>query len=153
MCTAIIWWWKECLDIVWVEGCFSQIWSHIDYAQKGNSNFLVIIDSYSKWLVIIETRNTWAERTCYMLCTLFASFGLPEKVFSENRPQFTSSISNSFLKNNEVKQTLTSPYHPALNGAAERSVQILKWSLAKHVSHSGDKFIYISQAYNFLIHI
>ena len=119
----------------------SRIWQrlHIDYAQKGNSNFLVVIDSYSKWLEVFETRNTSAESTCDMLCTLFASFGLPEEVVSDNGPQFTSSVFKSFLKNNGVKQTLTPPYHPASNGAAERSVQILKRSLTKQVLHSRDK--------------
>lgn len=74
-----------------------------------------------------------------MLRTLFASFGLPEEVVSDNGPQFTSSVFKSFLKNNGVKQTLTPPYHPASNGAAERSVQILKQSLTKQVLHSRDK--------------
>ena len=124
----------------------SIIWQrlHIDYAQKGNSNFLVIIYSYSKWLEVFETRNTSAESTCDLLWTLFASFGLPEEEVSDNGPQFTSSIIKSFLKNNGVKQTLTPLCHPASNGATERSVQILKQSLAKQVLHSGDKFKHLA---------
>ena len=36
-----------------------------------------------------------------------------------------------FLKQNGVKQTLVPPYHPSTNGAAERTVQILKQALQK----------------------
>ena len=53
-------------------------------------------------------KNTSAESA---LQTLFASFGLPEEVVSDNGPQFTSSVFKSFLKNNKVKQTLTLLYH------------------------------------------
>ena len=70
------------------------------------------------------------------LRTLFASYGLSEEVVSDNGPQFTSSVFKSFLKNNGVKQTLSPPYHPASNRAAERSVQILKRSLERQVLHS-----------------
>ena len=118
----------------------SRIWQrlYIDFAQKGRTNFLVVIDSYSKWLEVFEMRSTSAESTCDTLRTLFASFGLPEEIVSDNGPQFTSSVFKFFLKRNGVKQTLTPPYHPASNGAAKRSVQILKRSLEKQVLHSKD---------------
>ena len=40
---------------------------------------------------------------------------------------------SNFMKMNGIKHTLTPPYHPASNGAAERSVQILKQALRKQV--------------------
>ena len=95
-------------------------------------------------------KNTSAESICDVLQTLFASFGLPEEVVSDNRPQFIPSVFKSFLKNNGVKQTLIPPYHPALNGAAEHSVQILKRSLTKRVLHSGDRLTTTHKLANFL---
>ena len=59
-------------------------------------------------------------------CDLFSSYGLPEEVVSDNGPQFVSHEFSNFMKMNGIKHTLTPPYHPASNGAAERSVQILK---------------------------
>ena len=44
-------------------------------------------------------KNTSAESTCDVLRTLFASFGLPEEVVSDNGSEFTSSVFISFLKN------------------------------------------------------
>ena len=50
---------------------------------------------------------------------------------SGNGPQFIASEFVDFLKQNGVKQTLVPPYHPSSNGAAERTVQILKQALQK----------------------
>ena len=87
---------------------------HIDYPQKRNSNFLVIIDSYSKWLEMFETRNASLECTCDNLRTLFTSFGLPEEVVSDNGLQFTSSVFKLFLTNNGVKLNTNSSVPPCI---------------------------------------
>ena len=54
---------------------------HMDFVQKGNHTFLVIIDSYSKWLEVFDMKSTTADKTCKILRTLFAltSYGLPEE--------------------------------------------------------------------------
>ncbi len=117
----------------------TRIWQrlHIDFAQKGNHTFLVVIDSHSKWLEVFNLNSTTAEKTCEILRTLFASYGLPEEIVTDNGPQFISSAFKSFLKRNGVRHTLVPPYHPASNGAAERSVQILKRNLEKQVLQKG----------------
>lgn len=81
--------------------------------------------------------STTASKTIEVLRGLFAAYGLPEECVSDNGPQFTSAEFQGFLKNNGVKQTLVPPYHPASNGAAERSVQTLKASLLKQVLSEG----------------
>ena len=50
---------------------------------------------------------------------------------SDNGLQFMASEFVDFLRQNGVKQTLVPPYHPSSNGAAERTVQILKQPLLK----------------------
>ena len=70
--------------------------------------------------------STTAEKTCEILRTLFASYGLPEEIVTDNGLHFISSAFKSFLKRNGAKHTLVAPYYPASNEAAERSVQILK---------------------------
>ena len=80
----------------------------------------------------------------------FAAYGLPEEVVSDNGPQLIASEFVDSLKQNGVKHTLVPPYHihtyilywlvptglfrvnhPSSNGAAERTVQILKQALQK----------------------
>mgnify|MGYP000297765717 CR=1 FL=1 len=64
-----------------------------------------------------------------ILLSLFARWGLPKQVVTDNGPQLTSDELRSFMKRNGVKHIFTSPFHPATNGAAERSVGVLKNSI------------------------
>jgi len=58
---------------------------------------------------------------------------LPEEVVSDNRPQFVSTEFAEFMNKNGIKHTLVPPYHPQSNGAAERSVKVVKEALVKQV--------------------
>ena len=60
------------------------------------------------------------------LRSLFARYGLPEMVVTDNGTCFVSSEFKQFLHKNRVRHTTSAPYHPASNGLAERAVQIIK---------------------------
>ena len=77
--------------------------------------------------------STTSARTMTALRSVFARFGLPEELVSDNGPQFTSAEFHTFLQRNGIRHTLVPPYHPASNGAAERCVQSLKSMLLKCV--------------------
>lgn len=51
---------------------------------------------------------------------LFAAYGLPEQMVSDNGPQFVSDEFERFTKENGIKHVKCAPYHPASNGAVER---------------------------------
>ena len=70
-----------------------------------------------------------SERTIVVLHDLFAHYGLPDQLVSDNGTQFTSSEFQVFMKQNGIKHIRCAPYHPATNGAAERFVQTLKKAL------------------------
>ena len=70
--------------------------------------------------------STTAGWTINILRELFATFGIPQQLVSDNSPQFVSKESKQFMIANGVKRIRSSPYHPASNGAAERMVQTLK---------------------------
>jgi transposase InsO family protein len=73
--------------------------------------------------------TTTTEKTVEALREVFAQFGLPKQLVSDNRPQFTSHEFGEFLARNGVRHLRSAPYHPATNGAAERFVQTFKQAL------------------------
>lgn len=106
-----------------------RVWSriHIDFAGPINKNyFLIITDSHSKWPEVFKTKQITTSFTISKLREIFARFGLPETIVSDNGTQFTSSLFQKFVKLNKIKHITSAPGHPATNGAAENSVKSFK---------------------------
>ena len=107
-------------------------WSrpHLDYAGPVNGKmYLVLIDAHSKWIEAFCTASSTSAAVIAELRPLFALFGLPETVVTDNGTCFVSAEFEEFLASNG---NLTSaPYHSASNGLAERAVQIVKKGLKK----------------------
>ncbi|XP_049267675.1 uncharacterized protein K02A2.6-like [Rhipicephalus sanguineus] len=106
---------------------------HLDFAYRDQQWFLVLVDAHSKWLEVFAMNSTNSEKTVEKLRSVFAAYGLPEEIVTDNGPQFTSACFETFLKRNGIRHTKTPPYHPASNGTAERCVQTLKRHLLKQV--------------------
>lgn len=71
---------------------------HIDYAGPFlNSNFLVIVDAYSKWPEVTPMSSTTSRATNSALMSVFATHGLPVHVVTDNGPQFCSDEFSEFL--------------------------------------------------------
>ena len=117
----------------------SQPWSriHIDYAGPFlGTMFLIVVDACTKWIEAIPTASATSSATIEILKTIFARFGLPELVVSDNGQCFVSEEFKSFLSTNGIKQLTSAPYHPSSNGLAERAVQVVKAGLKKNSSGS-----------------
>ena len=67
--------------------------------------------------------------TIQQLRTIFAHFGLPDTVVTDNGTYFVSCEFEQFLSENGIYHWKMAPYHPASNGLAETAVQILKQGL------------------------
>ena len=100
---------------------------HIDYAGAIDGKMmLVVIDAHSKWLEVISMSSSTSQATVEGLRRLFAAYGLPQQLVSDNGLQFTAAEFAVFLRKNGVKYIYSSPYHPSTNGLAERFVRTLK---------------------------
>ena len=88
--------------------------------------FLVIVDAHSKWLEVFLVASTSATLMIDKLRTLFAQFGIPQMVVTDNGSSFISQEFMSFLKKNGIRHITSAPYHPTSNGLAERAVQTFK---------------------------
>ena len=95
-------------------------------------------------------QSTMAEKTHDVLYSIFAPYGFPEEIVSDNGPRFTAAVFRNFLSRNGIKQTLVPLYHPASDGAAERSVQILKRNLEKQVIQNKQHLSVSTRLANFL---
>ena len=92
---------------------------------------LIIIDAHSKWVEAICTPGSTSAVVIDELRTLFAQFGLPETIVTDNGTCFVSAEFETFLSRNGIKHITSAPYHPSSNGLAERAVQVVKRGLKK----------------------
>lgn len=122
---------------------------HMDFfGPINNKMYLLVIDAYSKFLEIIPMHQITASQVIVQLRKIFARFGLPFSVITDNGPTWTSTDFATFLQLNGIRHSLTAPYHPATNGAAERAVQTIKKCTkiaikeGKDVNVSIDRFLF-----------
>jgi hypothetical protein len=105
---------------------------HIDFAGPFiNQYFFIVVDSFSKWVEVKTMKRATAAEVIKFMRKVFARFGYPHSIISDNGSQFTSAEFKQFLRNYGIEQGLIAPYHPASNGQAERFVQTIKRQLKK----------------------
>ncbi|KAG8200043.1 hypothetical protein JTE90_001901 [Oedothorax gibbosus] len=108
---------------------------HIDHAGPfENHLILLVVDAATKWLEAILVPSTSSTATVTALRSVFARFGLPRTVVSDNGSSFTSQEFTDFMKKSGIIHVRTAPYHPQSNGQAERLVRTMKDSLKKNQS-------------------
>ncbi|XP_041979500.1 uncharacterized protein K02A2.6-like [Aricia agestis] len=116
-------------------------WSRLNVDYLGpfnNKYYLIIIDAHSKWIEAERVSGTSAATLISSFRKIFARFGLPKRVVSDNGPPFTSAELAVYFKKNGIRHTLTAPYHPASNGAAENAVRSVKRALKKAIVDNVD---------------
>lgn len=105
---------------------------HIDYAGPFmGAMFLVIVDAHTKWTEIVKVSNSNTSTTIDCLRNVFATFGYPNTIVSDNGTSFTSKQFQEYVKSIGALHVTTAPYHPQSNGLAERMVQTFKSSMKK----------------------
>ena len=97
-----------------------------DLFEWNKSTYLIIVDYYSRYIELSKLRNTSAEEVISQTKSIFARHGIPEELFSDNGPQFSSEAFTQFAQSYGFKHVTSSPYFPQSNGEAERAVQTIK---------------------------
>ena len=105
---------------------------HLDYAGPFlGHHFLIAIDAYSKWPVIKMVPNLSSKVLVSTLRDMFADFGKPREMVTDNGRSFIAEETRRFLELNGVRLLHSPPWHPASNGLAERTVQTFKLIMGK----------------------
>ena len=109
---------------------------HLDHAINFlGSNWLVIVDSYSKYPCIHPTSSVSTKATTDLLEQDFAHFGYPHTIVTEDSSSFLSQEFQAWCSERGITHLTGAPYHPATNGAAERLIQTFKQGLVKLSFH------------------
>ena len=91
---------------------------HVDFAEVKGQQFLLVVDSHSKWMEVFPMTSTTANATIVALGALFARYGLPHELVSDNGPQFGAE--------GELHQAHFITPVSWFNGLAERHVQTFR---------------------------
>lgn len=112
---------------------------HLDFLGPiSGSSYLIVVDAHSKWIEAIKMNKTTASSVIKELSAIWARFGLPKQVVSDNGPPFFSEEFDRFLKLNGIQHTFSAPYHPSSNGAAENAVKVCKRAIKKALRANED---------------
>ena len=105
---------------------------HMDFAGPFQGKMiLIVVDSHTKWIEAYPTDSATSSKVIELSRSLFAQFGLPEVIVTDNGSPFVSEEFETYLTKNGVKHITSAPYHPSTNGLAERAVQLVKKGLKK----------------------
>ena len=102
-----------------------------DLFEWRNKYFLLIVDYYSRYIEIAKLSQTTAEEVILHTKSIFARYGIPEIVFSDNGPQYTAEAYEKFASDYQFEHRTSSPYFPQSNGEAEGAVKTVKEMLKR----------------------
>lgn len=122
----------------------SRPWEHVQLDICGeihgrgvphHQRFLVVVyDLHSKWPEVVPVGTVTSHVIIRVLDDLFARWGLPRAVTTDNGPQLTSAEFTDFLAGRGVKHIRTAFYHPQANGGVERFNATLKNGIRAHLA-------------------
>jgi transposase InsO family protein len=98
----------------------------VDIMDFKGKTFLVAMDYYSRYIEVMDLSKATSSLVIAKLKSIFARWGIPLEVVSDNGPQFSSESFSNFRKSYGFKHTTSSPYYPQSNGLAESAVKIAK---------------------------
>ena len=86
-----------------------------------NGDYLfVVVDYFSRYFEVEIMRETTSSNTIAHLKKMFARFGLPQGLRTDNGPQFVSNEFKEFLTSNAITHRINTPLWPRANGEVER---------------------------------
>ena len=89
----------------------------------------VVVDYYSRFLEVAILKSTTSAKIIEAIAPMFARFGVPFSLRTDNGPQFVSEEFESFLQAHGVAHRRTTPLWPQANGEVERQNRSLLKSL------------------------
>ena len=89
-------------------------------------DFLVVVDYFSKYLIIRKIPSSTSSAVIKELGMIFSEFGKPQIFRSDNGPCYSSQEFRLFMQNWLIEHRTSSPHYPQSNGLAESMVKVSK---------------------------
>lgn len=117
---------------------------HIDHvgpfvmSKRKNAYILVIIDAYTKFIVLKAVKNTRSNTSITVLKDYFGTFGLPTRLISDRGTSFTSAKFKKCMLELGIRHIQNAVASPRANGQVERYNRTILDSLAAQ-NHGQDE--------------
>ncbi|KAK2553575.1 Uncharacterized protein P5673_025066 [Acropora cervicornis] len=118
-------------------------WSKVsaDLCECNGCSLLVISDYYSNFIEVTRLTTTTSQSIIKALKEVFARYGIPDIMVSDNGPQFSSAKFTAFAKTWNFDHKTSSPHHHQSNGKAENAVRTVKRLFRKCKNSSQSEFL------------
>ena len=97
-----------------------------DLFMLNGATYLLVVDYYSRFPEVVQLQSTTSQSVINALKAIFARYGIPEILLSDNGPQYSSTEFSEFAANYGFVHVTSSPHYPQSNGLAERAVKTVK---------------------------
>ena len=126
-------------------------WTHVSsdlitgLPESGGFNaILVVVDRFSKMIVLIPTRDTITapQMAENFRDYIWKQFGMPEQIISDQGTQYVAQFTKDLHKLTNTTTNISTAYHPQTDGQIERINQETDWNqcfLAQNL-HTTTKF-------------
>ena len=102
-----------------------------DLFEYKGKNYLLVVDYFSRFVEVQRLHSTTSSAIITALKAIFARYGVPAFLVSDNGPQYVSQEMKDFASKYGFVQVTSSPHYPRSNGLAERTVRTVKALFSK----------------------
>lgn len=89
-------------------------------SKKGNSYLLVVVDGFTKYIIIKPVRDTKSATTIKVFKEFVGYFGVPTRLITDKGTSFTSGMFKEFVVSHGIKHIMNAVATPRANGQVER---------------------------------
>ncbi|KAL7859480.1 hypothetical protein SRHO_G00146270 [Serrasalmus rhombeus] len=112
-----------------------------DLFHCNGKDYLLVIDYYSNFPEIALLSSTTASTVIMHVKSIFARYGIPKTVVSDNGPCYNCKEWQQFASHYGFNHVTSSPQHAQANGKAEKGVHIIKQILKKTTDSKSDPYL------------
>jgi transposase InsO family protein len=109
-------------------------------ADTGEKYLLVIVDAFTRFVVLRPLKDKSAASIAKELWKLFADFGVPKAIQSDNGTEFVNAIVREMRRAFGIQHRLVAAYNHSANGLVERGIRTVSTMLKKHLKGANQKW-------------